>query len=175
MNGLRGVLLLALLGALAEGRAPAAVLSVTNRVVLTWGSLGAGTLNYVQTSTNLRTWTGVTNTAETNTSLSFSGDKSRAFRVVASNAPPQTAKVAWNASVPLTDVSGYSIYYGVSTGNFTNVVTVGLATNGVVPNLAAGTTYYFAMTSHTSSGWESVFSSETTWRTSLRLSIQQAP
>ena len=85
------------------------------------------------------------------------------------------ATLAWDPSAPSTDVAGYFIYYGVSTRSYTNRVDVGLGTNGVVSNLVAGTTYYFAMTAYTSSGLESDFSNEAVWQSPLRLKIQRSP
>ena len=177
MRRIGGVLLLAALGASGQWRAAAVVVPppAANGVVLTWGSLGPGTRYYVQTSTDLLTWTAATNTTATNVSLAFTGDKSRTFRLCASNAPPQSVTLAWDPSIPSTDVTSYSIYYGVSTGSYTNLVEVGLGTNGVVSNLVAGTTYYFAATAHTLSGLESVFSNEAVWQSPLRLRIQRLP
>ena len=170
------ILILAALGASGQWRAAAVVVPpATNQVVLTWGSLGSGTRYYVQTSTNLLAWTAVTNTAATNVSLTFIGDKARMFRLSASNAPPQSVTLAWDPSVPSTDVAGYFIYYGASPGSYTNKVDVGLGTNGMVSNLVAGTTYYFARTAYTSSGLESDFSNEAVWQCPLRLKIQRSP
>lgn len=146
-----------------------------DRVVLSWDSLVPGTQYYVQTSTNLLTWTAATNTTATNVSLTFTGGKARMFRLSASNAPPQSAMLAWDPSVPSTDVTGYSICYGVSTGSYTDIVDIGPGTNGVVSNLLAGTTYYFATTAHTSSGLESNYSNEAVWQCPLRLRIQRLP
>ena len=163
------ILLLAALGAAGQWRAAAAVAPpATNRVALTWGSLGSGTRYYVQTSTNLLTWTAATNTTATNVSLAFTAGQARMFRLSASNAPPQSATLAWDPSAPSTDVAGYFIYYGVSTRSYTNLVDVGLATNGVVSNLVAGTTYYFATTAYTSSGLESDYSNEAVWQGQTR-------
>ena len=174
-----GVLLLAALGASGPwGAAVAVVPPATNRVALAWGSLGSGTRYYVQTSTNLLTWTAATNTTATNANLTFIGEKSRSFRLWTSNAPPPSVTLAWNPSVPSTGVAGYSIYYGVRSGNYTNLVDAGLATNGVVSNLVVGTTYYFATTAHTSTGLESDFSNEAVWlagRSPLQLRIQRLP
>ena len=147
----------------------------TNQVVLSWGSLGSGTQYYVQTSTDLQTWSAATSTAGTNVSLALTGDMMRTFRLWASNAPPQSVTLAWDPSVPSTDVAGYSIFYGASTGNYTNQVDVGLATSGVVPNLAAGTTYYFAVAAYSASGMESDLSSEVVWQSTLQLEIQRSP
>ena len=62
---------------------------------------------------------------------------------------------------PLTDLSGYNIHYGTSSGNYTQTVSVsnpGLATY-VVDNLTPGT-YYFAVGAVNSAGTESPLSSE---------------
>ncbi len=175
MRRLGGALLLAALAASGQLRAAAAVPPTTNRMVLTWGALGPGTRYYVQTSTNLLTWTAATNTTATNVSLTFIGDKSRTVRLSASNAPPQSATLAWDPSVPSTDVAGYFIYYGVGTRSYTSRLDVGLGTNGVVSNLVAGTIYYFATTAYTSSGLESDYSSEAVWKCPLQLRIQRLP
>ena len=170
--------LFAVLGAAGQWSATAVVVPpATDRVALTWNSLGSGTRYYVQTSTNLPTWTAATNTTATNVSLAFTAGQARMFRLSVSNAPPPSVTLAWDPSAPATDVAGYFIYYGAGTRNYTNLVDVGLGTNGVVSNLVAGTTYYFAMTAYTSSGLESDYSSEVTWQgqNSPRLKIQRLP
>ena len=172
------IILLAALGAAGQWSAAAAVAPpATDRVALTWDSLGSGTRYYVQTSTNLPTWTAATNTTATNVSLAFTAGQARMFRLSVSNAPPPSIMLAWDPSAPATDVAGYIIYYGVGPRNYTNLVDVGLGTNGVVSNLVAGTTYYFATTAYTSSGLESDYSSEVTWQgqNSPRLKIQRLP
>ena len=172
------ILLLAVLGASGQWDASAVgVPPTTNRVALTWGSLGLGTRYYVQTSTNLLTWTAATNTAATNVNLAFVGGQMRTFRLAVSNAPPPSVTLAWDSSVPATDVAGYTIYYGVSSRNYTNLVDVGLATTGAVSNLVAGRTYYFAVTASSSAGLESDYSSEVVWQSqsSLGLKIQRLP
>ena len=178
MRRLGGALLLAALGASGQWRAAAVIVPpTTDRVALTWESLGSGTRYYVQTSTNLLTWTAATNTTVTNVSLAFIGNKARMFRLSVSNAPPPSVTLAWDPS-PDPTVAGYSIYYGASTGSYTNLANVGLGTNGVVSNLLAGTTYYFAVTAHTAFGLESDFSNEAVWlagRSPLQLRIQRLP
>jgi hypothetical protein len=169
-----------MLNAVGPWRAAAIVVppvTVTNRVSLSWGSLGSGTRYYVQTSTNLLTWTAATNTTATNVSLTFVGDKEMMFSLSASNTPPQSAMLAWNSSVPATNVAGYNLYYGGATGNYTNQVNIGLATNGVVSNLVAGRTYYFAATAYTSTGLESDYSDEVAWQSQspMGLKIQRLP
>ena len=172
------ILLLAALGASGPWLASAVVVPpISNRVALSWDSLGQGTRYYVQTSTNLLTWTTATNTTATNVNLAFIGGQPRMFRLSVSNAPPPSVTLAWDASTPGTNVAGYTIYYGVSPGNYTNQVEVGLATAGVVSNLVAGTTYCFAVTAYSSEGLESDYSSEVVWQgqNSPRLKIQPLP
>jgi len=62
---------------------------------------------------------------------------------------------------PLTNLSGYDIHYGTSSGNYTQSVSVsnpGIATY-VVDNLAPGT-YFFTVNSVNSAGTESPLSPE---------------
>jgi hypothetical protein len=167
-------LLLVALSACGQSRATAAVPPPpTNQVVLTWDSLGSGTRYYIQTSTDLTTWVVAANTSATNVSLSLTGDPARVFRLSASNSPPQSASLAWNASVPSDGVAGYFIYYGTAAGSYTERVDVGLATEVVVTNLKAGTTYYFATTAYTSAGLESDYSNEAVWQSAFELTIQR--
>lgn len=63
----------------------------------------------------------------------------------------------------LTNLAGYDIHYGTSSGNYTQSISVsnpGIATY-VVDNLSPGT-YYFAVAAVNSSGTESPLSSEVT-------------
>ena len=60
----------------------------------------------------------------------------------------------------LTDLAGYKIYYGTESGNYTSTITIdnpGIATY-VVDNLPGGNTYYFVITSFTTGGLESEYS-----------------
>jgi hypothetical protein len=172
------ILLLTALGAIGQVLpASVPVPLVTNRVALTWGSLGLGTQYHLQTSTDLRTWTAATNTTATSVSLAFVGGQMRSFRLAVSNVPPPSVTLAWDPIVPATNVAGYTVYYGVSPRNYTNAVEVGLATTGVVSNLVAGTTYYFAVTSYSPNGLESDYSSEVVWQAQspMALKIQRLP
>ncbi|MEW6001249.1 MAG: choice-of-anchor D domain-containing protein [Nitrospirota bacterium] len=60
---------------------------------------------------------------------------------------------------PLTDLEGYKVYYGTSSGNYSQGIDVGNVTTYTVSNLNDGT-YYFAVTAHDTSGNESDYSNE---------------
>jgi Fibronectin type III domain len=63
----------------------------------------------------------------------------------------------------LTDLTGYTIYYGTQSQNYTNQIQVanpGLTTY-VVDNLSPGT-YYFAVTATAADGSQSAYSPEVT-------------
>src|SRR3972149_9105766 len=61
---------------------------------------------------------------------------------------------------PLTDLAGYKVYYGTTSGNYTTVIDVGNVTTNTVTNLTNNVTYYFATTAYDTSGNESGYSNE---------------
>ena len=61
---------------------------------------------------------------------------------------------------PLTDLAGYRVYYGETSGGYTDVVTVGNYTSASIGSLPTGKTLYFAVTAFSTSGNQSAFSSE---------------
>jgi hypothetical protein len=68
--------------------------------------------------------------------------------------------VAWSASTD-TNVTGYNVYYGTGSGEYTSEVYAGTNTSLTIPGLFEGTTYYFAATCLAAvEGVESPFSSE---------------
>ena len=67
--------------------------------------------------------------------------------------------LAWNPSAD-TKLAGYRVYNGVASHTYTNITQVGNVTNATVSGLAAGVTYFFAVTAFDSLGLESAFSSE---------------
>jgi hypothetical protein len=88
------------------------------------------------------------------------------FAVTVDQASMGSATLSWQPptqrtdGTPLTDLAGYRILYGNSSGNYPNRVTVdnpGL-TSYVIENLAQGT-WYFVMTAFDASGAESDYSS----------------
>jgi len=110
-------------------------------------------------------------TAQTSTgaSGSASGSSSATGNVgsVGASGAPGSATVNWQAPTenvdgsPVTDLSGFNIYYGTQSQNYTSKVQVdnpGLATY-VVDSLPSGT-YYFVVTAYNSQGAESDYSPE---------------
>ena len=67
--------------------------------------------------------------------------------------------ISWNANAE-SDLAGYRIYYGASSGNYSNVVTVGNATAYTFNSLNGGATYYFVVAAYDDSGNESGYSAE---------------
>lgn len=67
--------------------------------------------------------------------------------------------LAWNRS-STTNVTGYRVYYGVVSRNYSNSVVAGNVTTNTVPGLVNGVTYFFAVTAYNASGLESNFSNE---------------
>ncbi|HXX57181.1 MAG TPA: fibronectin type III domain-containing protein [Thermodesulfovibrionales bacterium] len=60
----------------------------------------------------------------------------------------------------LTDLAGYKVYYGTVSRNYPQVADVKSVTSYTVPNLADGTTYYFAVSAYDATGNESGYSNE---------------
>src|SRR5947207_2534232 len=67
--------------------------------------------------------------------------------------------LAWDRSTdPM--ITGYNVYIGGASRDYTNLVDAGNSTSVMISNLAPGRTYYFAATTYSISGLESVYSSE---------------
>jgi hypothetical protein len=70
--------------------------------------------------------------------------------------------LAWNSiSNPL--VAGYNLYYGRTSGVYTNKTAVGKVASVTISNLVIGATYYFATTTYSTAGAESAKSSEVSY------------
>ncbi|VAX33570.1 hypothetical protein MNBD_NITROSPIRAE01-1408 [hydrothermal vent metagenome] len=69
-----------------------------------------------------------------------------------------SAILSWDANSE-SDLSGYKVYFGTSSGSYGTPTTVGNVTTYTVPDLNTGT-YYFAVTAFDTSGNESGFSTE---------------
>lgn len=73
--------------------------------------------------------------------------------------PGSSIILAWNPS-PDPSVSGYRVYQGTNSRNYTLVYDAGNGTNKAVPGLQIGAVYYFAATAYDTNGLESDFSAE---------------
>jgi hypothetical protein len=75
------------------------------------------------------------------------------------SAPGHTVTLAWDRS-PDSGVTGYRVYYGPTSRNYTNSIVAGNVTTNTISGLASGVTYFFAITANTAGGLESDFSNE---------------
>jgi hypothetical protein len=84
--------------------------------------------------------------------------------------------LTWNAptsnadGTPLDDIAGYIVYYGTSSGNYSQGINMGNVTTFKVDNLNDDLTYYFAATAYDISGNQSGYSNEVS---KIMLSSQQ--
>ena len=69
------------------------------------------------------------------------------------------ATLVWDQNSE-TDVAGYRLYYGTSSGSYTQVIDVGNVTTATVSNLQQASTYFFVVTAYSTSNVESAASSE---------------
>ncbi len=80
----------------------------------------------------------------------------------------------WDAN-PETDISGYKVSYGTSSGVYPNVVDVGTNPSTSISDLTEGTTYYFAVSAVNESGLQSSLSSEIFYQIPVTPPINQVP
>jgi hypothetical protein len=73
--------------------------------------------------------------------------------------------VAWIANTE-TDLAGYKVYIGTASGTYGVPITISTQTTYTITGLAAGTTYYVAVTAYNTTGLESGFSNEISTTTS---------
>ncbi|HTR42716.1 MAG TPA: fibronectin type III domain-containing protein [Pseudomonadales bacterium] len=62
-----------------------------------------------------------------------------------------SASISWSAS-PSSNVAGYMVYYGTSSGNYSSGVPVSNVTNVTINGLINGVKYYFAAAARDGSG-----------------------
>lgn len=89
-------------------------------------------------------------------------------------ADPHNVYLSWNAlSSPA--VEGFNVYFGTSSGQYANKISVGNQTSATISNLNAGFTYYFAATSIGTNGVESGYSSELKFIVPGLLALSHSP
>ena len=91
------------------------------------------------------------------------------------SAPVQSAQVTlqWDPN-PEADLAGYKVYYGTSSGNYSNSLDVGNTTTCTVSNLQDGMPYYFVATAYDAAFVESEFSSEVVYGGGCAFAISPA-
>ena len=67
--------------------------------------------------------------------------------------------LAWSPNAE-PDVVGYKLHYGTTSRGYSTFIDTGKTTNCTVSDLAAGTTYYFAVTAYNTAGATSAYSDE---------------
>ena len=94
-----------------------------------------------------------------NVVVTVGGQVSNALPFAVTPAPANTTITAtWNAN-PETNIAGYKLSYGSSSGSYTSTMDVGNVTNAVV-QIVVGQTYYFAVQAYNTAGRLSPFSTE---------------
>jgi putative Ig domain-containing protein/fibronectin type III domain protein len=97
-----------------------------------------------------------------------------ALLAFASSAFAGSIRLAWDPS-PSSDVAGYIVVYGTTSGNYTRSLDAGNQTSAIVRGLAGGQTYYFAILAYTSEGGISLASNEVSGSTTNAAPILQNP
>ncbi len=129
----------------------------------TWSSSNTGVATVSNAAGSYGLATAVA--AGTATITATSGGVSATAALTVTAITTGSATLSWNApttntdGTPLTDLAGYKVHMGTSSGNYTTVVDIGNVTTYAVSNLAPGT-YYFVVTAYDSSSNESNFSNE---------------
>jgi Fibronectin type III domain len=88
-------------------------------------------------------------------------------------------RLSWEApttrtdGTPLTDIAGFTLYYGLASGEYAFLKALGSQTTAAVSGLEPGETYYFAVTAFDHAGNESRFSNEAT--VTAPLSVGRTP
>ena len=82
-----------------------------------------------------------------------------ATSLAADAGPTATLTLSWNPSTS-TNVANYKIYYGMTSGNYTQVVSAGQVPQTTITGLTSGTTYFLAATASDDAGLESSYSNE---------------
>jgi hypothetical protein len=74
----------------------------------------------------------------------------------------EAASISLAGSEPEPTVVGHAVYYGTSSGTYSNIIDVGNTTSTTVTGLTDGQLYYFAVDAYTADGTRSPRSAEIT-------------
>jgi len=108
-------------------------------------------------------WDTTTATAGTHTLTAVAwdaaGNSATATRTVTVSNPLATVQLAWNANTE-SDLAGYKVYVGTSSGVYSTSYNVGNTINYTVTGLSPGNVYYFVVTAYDATSFESLVSNE---------------
>ncbi len=135
--------------------------SISNRP--SWATFNTATGSLTGSPTAAGTHSGITISVSDGTASASLA----AFSIAVSAASTGTASLSWMAPTQntdgsaLTDLAGYTIYFGTSSSSLTSTISVNSAgtTSYTVSGLTVGTTYYFAISAVNTSGVDSGLSS----------------
>jgi hypothetical protein len=105
------------------------------------------------------------------TALLFVTMAAATLHLGAATAQAAQAVLSWSApttntdGTPIKSLSGYKVFLGTASGNYSQNVNVGNVNSYTVANLTDGTTYYFAVTAYDASGNASGYSNQATYTT----------
>lgn len=77
----------------------------------------------------------------------------------AADEPAPPVNLTWNPN-PETNIAGYKVHFGTSSGNYTEVIDVPGQTHAELPQLILGNTYYLAVSAYNTEGQEGPLSAE---------------
>ena len=96
--------------------------------------------------------------------------------ILLSGMPARAAEItlAWDPNVE-PDLSGYKVYSGTASRNYSGTVDVGNWTSCVMGGLEPGRTYYFAAKAYNAAGSESDYSAEVVYSVPAACSFSLSP
>ena len=71
----------------------------------------------------------------------------------AADVPAAPVNLTWNPN-PETDIAGYKVHFGTSSGNYSQVIDVPGGNSAALPQLILGNTYYLAVSAYNTAGLE---------------------
>lgn len=83
--------------------------------------------------------------------------------LIGKTASAASVDLVWDPN-PETDIAGYNLCYGTSSGNYTTTLPNGTSNSASVSGLIEGKTYYFAVKAVNASGYESAPSAEVVYQ-----------
>ncbi len=115
------------------------------------------------TRAGIRRFTGKKRPHPVHPGIVFLFAASLAFQLLAGGVHAAQVTLAWDANTD-SDLQAYKVYNGTASRTYSFNTNVGKSTTCTISELAAGTTYYFAVTALDTAGNESGYSSEVSYK-----------